>query len=208
MALVRQGCAVALSLTLWAAVAQAEDQAPAAPTGLYDRPVLVVDPAMHNAAIWRAAADREGRWAVTGSEDKTLRVWSLADGTLLRVIRLPAGPGNVGKALAVAISPDGTVIAAGGWTRSDSDEQERIYLFDRDTGALMRRIEGLPSAPRHLTFSPANRLGGVCARPKLPRRKLRRGLRPRRTACHHVPRRQGPALRRRSSRQHRAHEDH
>ena len=43
MALVRQGCAFALSLTLWAAMAQAEDQAPAA-TGLYDRPVLVVDP--------------------------------------------------------------------------------------------------------------------------------------------------------------------
>ena len=97
MAFVRQGCALALSLTLWAAVAQAEDQAPAAPTGLYDRPVLVVDPGMHKAVIWRAAADQDGRWAVTGSEDKTVRVWSLADGALVRTIRLPAGPGNVGK---------------------------------------------------------------------------------------------------------------
>jgi hypothetical protein len=53
MAFVRQGCALALSLTLWAAVAQAEDQAPAT-VGLYDRPVLVVDPGMHTASIWRS----------------------------------------------------------------------------------------------------------------------------------------------------------
>ena len=54
---------------------------------------------------------------MTGSDDKTVRVWSLADGTLVRTIRLPAGPGNVGKVYAVAISPDGALIAAGGWTR-------------------------------------------------------------------------------------------
>jgi WD40 repeat protein len=101
MAVVRQGPAVTLSLTPGAA-------------GLFDRPVLVVDPGMHTAMIWRTATDRDGSWAVTGSDDKTVRVWSLADGTLSRTIRLPAGPGDVGKAYAVAISPDGTLIAAGG----------------------------------------------------------------------------------------------
>jgi WD40 repeat protein len=122
--------------------------------GLFDYPVLVVDPGMHTTAIKRAAADWDGRWAATVSDDKTVRVWSLADGALQRTIRLPAGPGQIGKVYAVAMSPDGTLIAAGGWTRaSEADQQEQIYLFNRATGALVRRIEDLPACVFFLAFS-------------------------------------------------------
>ena len=69
--------------------------------------------------IKRADVDAAGRYAVTGSDDKTVRVWSVEDGRLLRTIRLPAGPGNVGKVYAVAISPDGELVAAGGWTGTE-----------------------------------------------------------------------------------------
>ena len=169
--------------------------------------MLVIDPGMHTAEIRRASADRDGRWAVTGSDDKTIRVWSLADGSLARTIRVPAGPGNVGKVYAVAISPDGTLIAAGGWTRwTDADRQEQIYLFDRESGVLKQRIEGLPEVVDHLAFSPdgtrlaavlgdgkglrvytsQDRLGGGRARRDLPRPQLRGGFRPRRRAGHHV----------------------
>ena len=154
MARIRQGCALVLSLTLWAAAAAAEQ--PAAEAALYDRPVLVVDPGMHTAAVRRADADGAGRWAVTGSDDKTVRVWSLADGTLVGTTRLPAGPGNVGKADAVAISPDGALIAAGGWMRGVAG-QEQIYLFERAGGALVKRIDGLAGVVNHLTFSPDGR---------------------------------------------------
>ena len=121
------------------------------PSGLFDRPVLVVDPGMHTGPITRADADVAGTWAVTSSFDKTVRIWSLPDGKLEQTIRLPAGPGNVGKAYAVAMSPDSALIAAGGWTAADPPAP--IYLFDRASGALVKRIEGLPNIVNYLAFS-------------------------------------------------------
>ena len=153
MAVLRVCFAFLLTLLLGSAGAGAADPQPAEPPGLFDRPVLVVDPGMHTAPINRASADKDGRWAVTGSHDKTVRVWSLADGALVRTIRLPAGPGNVGMVYAVAISPDGALVAASGWTTPASQPQA-VYLFDRATGALVRRIDGLPDVVCHLAFSP------------------------------------------------------
>jgi WD40 repeat protein len=144
----------------------AEEPDAAAPSdGLYDRPVLVLDPGAHTAAIRRLDADREGRFLVTASLDKTIRVWDARDGTPLRALRLPAGPGDAGKAFAAAISPDGTLVAAGGWTTGVAGE-ESVYLFDRASGRLLRRVGGLPNAVSHLAFSPngsklATALGGT-----------------------------------------------
>jgi WD40 repeat protein len=153
MAVLRVCLTLLLTLFLGSAGAPAAEPQTDAPPGLFDRPVLVVDPGMHTASIKRASADEDGRWAVTGSNDKTIRIWSLADGALVQTIRLPAGPGNVGKVFAVAISPDDALVAAGGWT-GPTGQPKAIYLFDRATGGLVRRIEGLPNVVNHLAFSP------------------------------------------------------
>jgi WD40 repeat protein len=57
----------------------------------------------------------------------------------------------------VAISPDGGLVAVGGFTGPGVGTQN-IYLFDRADGRLRQRIPGLASAVSHLTFSPDGRL--------------------------------------------------
>jgi WD40 repeat protein len=149
-----QGSAIARSLALLPALLFAVCANPAAMAQLSEQPMLVVDPGMHTAPIRDVAVDAAGRLAVTGSDDKTVRVWSLADGKLLRTIRMPAGPGNIGKINAVAMSPDGDLVAAGGWTGATTEVREHpIYLFETRTGKMTARIAGPPDVTHMLAFS-------------------------------------------------------
>jgi WD40 repeat protein len=120
---------------------------------IYDRPVLTIEPGMHTAPIFDAAVDADGHFAVTGAQDKTVRIWSIDDGKLLQTIRVPAGSGFVGQIYGVAISPDGNLVAAGGWTRTTDERDFAIYLFNRQSGEMFRRISGLPCVINHLVFS-------------------------------------------------------
>ena len=94
---------------------------------------------------------------MTGGDDRTVRVWSVADGKLLRTIWIPIGPEYVGRVYAVAISQDGSTIAVGGWTERITGVTV-IYLFDRESGNLIKRIgDDLPDVTIFLTFSPDGR---------------------------------------------------
>jgi WD40 repeat protein len=142
-------------IALTFAPASAQDKGPNPGTDLYDRPVLALDPGMHTAKIVAQAVDAGGRFVVTGSDDRTVRVWSVADGKLLRTIWVPVGSDPVGAIFAVAISPDGSTIAAGGVTERVYGDHP-VYLFNRESGNLIRRIRG-DLAVHFLTFSPDGR---------------------------------------------------
>jgi WD40 repeat protein len=131
--------------------AQAEDGSPELPT----EPILRIETGQHGAMINRIDTDAANRFAVTASDDKTVRVWSLPEGRLMRVLRLPIDHGNMGKAFAVAISPDGTTVAAGGWTGTAG--HHNIFLFDRASGELKQRLRDLPNVVNHLAYSPDGR---------------------------------------------------
>lgn len=121
-------------------------------------PILRIETAMHTARISHISVDGAGRYLVTASDDKTLRVWELSTGRLLRVLRPPIGQGNEGKMYAVAISPDGNTIAGAGWSGLEWDNTHSIYLFDKSSGRMLRRITGLPQSIPHLAFSPDGRI--------------------------------------------------
>jgi WD40 repeat protein len=52
------------------------------------------------------ATDASGRLLTTVSDDKTLRLWSLPDGTPRGVLRPPIGPAQDGRLYAIALSAD------------------------------------------------------------------------------------------------------
>jgi WD40 repeat protein len=104
------------------------------------QPMLRIETGMHSAPIYRVAVDRAGRFLVTVSADKTARVWELASGRLMRILRVPIEDGDTGKLYAAAISPDGNTIAVSGWTRFASEKEHCIYLFDRESGRMIRRL--------------------------------------------------------------------
>lgn len=117
-------------------------------------PILRLELGTHSASVHSLASDPSNRILVTGSEDKTVRVWDISgDARLLRVLRPFVGEGEQGQIFAVALSPDGRTIACGGRTGEPQKGDGCVYLFDRQTGALTRRLSGLPGWVQHLAYT-------------------------------------------------------
>ena len=117
-------------------------------------PILRLEVGTHNAGIFSMATDPSNRILVTGSEDKTARIWDISGrGELLRTLRPPVGEGEQGHIFAVALSPDAGTVACGGRTGSPQQKDACVYLFDRATGALTRRLDGLSGWVQSLAYT-------------------------------------------------------
>ncbi len=119
------------------------------------QPVLRHEASMHTAAIQAVSVSTDGRFAVTGSDDKTARLWSLADGGLIKVFRLPVSANWGGRIFATTLSPDGQMVAVGGWDAhfALTGQGHYVYVFDVASAKLIRRLGPLPTAISRLAFS-------------------------------------------------------
>ncbi|MFT8247001.1 caspase family protein [Roseomonas sp. BN140053] len=125
-------------------------------------PILRIETGAHTAPVARLATDSAGRLLASASDDKTLRLWSLPDGTPRAVLRPPIGPGEEGELYAVALAPDGSRVFTGGSTGRAWDGTFSIYVFDVGTGRLAARLPGLPAPVQHLALSAdGNRLAAA-----------------------------------------------
>ncbi|OAX42738.1 hypothetical protein K503DRAFT_853745 [Rhizopogon vinicolor AM-OR11-026] len=98
----------------------------------------------HNGVVAGVAFFKDGRRAVTGSHDSTLRIWNIQTGALV------AGPlkGHTDRVRSVAVSPDDKLIASGG-------DDDTIILWDVESKQkIYDRLEKHGDWVRSVCFSP------------------------------------------------------
>ena len=117
-------------------------------------PMLRVETGGHVGHISSMATDAANRYLVTGGADKTVRIWLLPELEPLKTLRPPVGNGNEGRIDAVAMSPDGGRIAAGGMTCVSFEGLSCVYIFDAASGQIVKRVTGFVGFVRALEWSP------------------------------------------------------
>jgi WD40 repeat protein/serine/threonine protein kinase len=92
----------------------------------------------HTANVISVSFSPDGKWAVSGSLDKTMRVWDVTNGTCRQVFE-----GHLGYITSVAISPDGQLALSGSQDLNKHDEKERtLRLWDIASGRCLRSFDG------------------------------------------------------------------
>ena len=99
----------------------------------------------HQWVVTAVAVTPDGRFAVSGSWDKTLRLWELATGGCLRTFR-----GHTSYVETVAVTPDGRFAVSG-------SKDKALRLWELGTGACLHTFEGHTNEVNTVAVTPDGR---------------------------------------------------
>ena len=99
----------------------------------------------HTQAVIALAFSPDGAMLASASEDRTTRLWRVADGAQQAVLQ-----GHQDPVYGVAFSPDGARLATAAWDRT-------VRLWSVPQGRQLRRLEGHQDAVVAVSFSPDGR---------------------------------------------------
>ena len=119
-----------------------------------NQPYLVPNTGGHTALINRLLFTPDGKQLISVSNDKTVRVWDVARGETVQVLRPPIGKGREGELLGAALSPDGKTLAVAGMTVGNGRFGHPIYLIDLAGRRVERTLLGHRNNIAGLAFSP------------------------------------------------------
>lgn len=105
-------------------------------------PKLVYTLTEHNGKVTTIAISKDCKRLVSGSEDKTIKIWNLQTGHLVKTLE-----GHIGKINCLAISPDNHIIAS-------ASNDKTVKIWDLKRGTLLRTLEGHSKVVRAVTISP------------------------------------------------------
>src|SRR5205807_7972107 len=96
----------------------------------------------HTEQVNQLALSRDGKYALSGSQDRTLRLWDVRTGKEVRRFE-----GHTGGVWGVAFAPDGrrALSGGGGLARGDAwqgDAGSTVRLWAVETGKEVRRFVG------------------------------------------------------------------
>lgn len=99
----------------------------------------------HTFAANTVSFSPDGRYAVSGGDSQTLKLWDITTGEEVRTFI-----GHTGLVSSATFSPDGRSILSGSWDQT-------LMLWDVDTGRVMRTFKGHLGCVSSVAFSPNGR---------------------------------------------------
>ena len=98
----------------------------------------------HRKSVNSITFSPDGQFLASGSDDRSVRLWNINSGEEVKIFKVKVG--ETGYVRSVAFSPDSKLLVSG--------SGDKVYLWNIESGLLVRSFEGHTGYVRSVAFSP------------------------------------------------------